>query len=236
MPEIHIAFSANAGVSLSVGRHRIWVDVLHRQKQDGFSTVSEALFSTLLESREFAKPDYICATHCHGDHYSKTMIKQAKIRWPDAKLCLPQQEFDSQIPVCGETFAVEDEDLTLEFIRLPHEGAQYADVKLYGILIRAGEKNILIAGDCETASPVLADAIADRKIDLAILNFPWITLAKGRSFLTQVMKPAKVLVCHLPFEQDDVGNFRASAQRNAQLPDMDIRLLLEPLQTEYVYI
>ena len=87
------------------------------------------------------------------------------------------------------------------------------------------------------SAAILADAIKGIQIDLAILNFPWITLAKGRNFLTQVMKPKKVLVCHLPYVQDDENGFRQSAQRNAKLLDFaDVYLLQEELQTEVINI
>ncbi|MBQ7817319.1 MAG: MBL fold metallo-hydrolase [Oscillospiraceae bacterium] len=226
MIQVQVTLSANAGISIQIGKHRIWVDALHEDKQPGFSAVTPDLYQKILLSDAFCSPDYICVTHCHPDHYSETMLNDAKRRWPNAQLCLP-----------GNGAAVGKEDLTLEFIRLPHEGAQYANVLHYGILIRAEGKHILIPGDCETASPVLAEAVGERQIDLAILNFPWVTISKGRAFLTQRLKPKHILLCHLPFEEDDVNGFRTSAKRNVQmLTDSDVRLLSEPLQTQIVNI
>lgn len=226
MAEIRVTLSANAGVSIQIGEHRIWVDALHHEKQAGFSAVTPELYQEILSNAAFQSPDYICVTHCHPDHYAEEMVKEAVKRWPTARLCLPM----------GEACKVTDGDLELAFVRLPHEGAQYTDVLHYGILIGCGGKYILIPGDCETASPVLAQAIGERQIDLAILNFPWVTLSKGRTFLSQRLKPKHILLCHLPFEADDLGGYRKSAQRNAQLLEMDVRLLREPLQTEIVNI
>jgi L-ascorbate metabolism protein UlaG (beta-lactamase superfamily) len=227
LAEIKVTLSANAGVAIQIDKHRIWVDALHNEKQAGFSAVTPELYQKILSNDAFQAPSYICVTHCHPDHYSEAMVKEASKRWPTAQLCLPLQKASK----------VTDGDLELEFIRLPHEGAQYADVLHYGILIGFGGKHILIPGDCETASPVLAQAIGERQIDLAILNFPWVTLSKGRTFLTQCLKPKHILLCHLPFEADDANGFRKSAERNAQLlPQMDVRLLSEPLQTEIVNI
>lgn len=226
MAEIKVTLSANAGVAIQIDKHRIWVDALHNEKQAGFSAVTPELYQEILSNAAFQSPDYICVTHCHPDHYSEEMVKEAVKRWPTARLCLPLRG----------AYKVTDGDLELAFIRLPHEGAQYADVLHYGILIGCGGKHILIPGDCETASPVLSQAIGERQIDLAILNFPWVTLSKGRAFLTQLLKPKQILLCHLPFEADDLGGYRKSAQRNAQLLEMDVRLLREPLQTEVVNI
>ncbi|MBQ8769044.1 MAG: MBL fold metallo-hydrolase [Oscillospiraceae bacterium] len=226
MTEVQITVSANAGICIQIDKHRIWVDALHEDKQPGFSAVKPELYQQILASEKFKAPDYICVTHCHSDHYSEAMLSQARKRWPNAQLCMPEKD----------PYKVTDGDLTLEFIRLPHEGAQYADVTHCGILIRAGEKHILIGGDCETASPALAQAVGEKEIDLAILNFPWVTLSKGRAFLSQSLRPKHILLCHLPFEEDDVNGFRASARRNANLLETDVRLLCEPLQTETVNI
>lgn len=224
MAEIKVTLSANAGVSIQFDNCRIWVDALHEDKQPGFSAVSQALLSQLLEIEAFSAPDYICVTHDHPDHYSRRLVARAMEHWPGAKLCL------------AKPIRINDGKVAMEFIQLPHEGAQYADVVHYGILITVGGKNILIPGDCETASPALAQAVGERQIDLAILNFPWVTLAKGRAFLQQ-LQPRHILLCHLPFEEDDANGFRESARRNAKLlPQMDVRLLSEPLQTEIVNI
>ena len=223
--EIQVTFSANAGVCVQSGGYRIWVDALHKEKQPGCSAVSPELFQQVLSSENFSAPNWICVTHCHPDHYSPEMVDGALAKWPSAQLCLPG---------CKD---VRLEDVSLQFIPLPHEGAQYADVLHFGVLIRVGDKTILIPGDCETASPAMAQVIWEQEIDLAILNFPWVTLAKGRTFLTQVLQPTHILLCHLPFAEDDVGGFRASAKRSAQLlPQMDVRLLDQPLQTEIINI
>lgn len=225
MAEARVTLSANAGVSIQIGKHRIWVDALHQDKQTGFSAVTPQLLQSILGSEAFQKPEYICVTHCHPDHYSEEMVGEALALWPEAQLCLPKPT------------KLQTDDLTVEFLRLPHEGAQYAAVEHYGILLCVGGKHILIPGDCETASPALAEAVGERSIDLAILNFPWVTLSKGRNFLTQILKPKHILLCHLPFAQDDVNGFRRSAQRNAQLlPQMDVRVLCDPLQSETVNI
>lgn len=238
MGKIHVTLSANAGVAVHFGGRRIWVDALLDEKEPGFSTLSPQLQREMLKCEAFFKPDYICTTHCHPDHYSRKLMQTAKCLWPQAKLLLPGPEFADQILISGDRFCLEEPGITLEFIRLPHEGVQYADVKHYGLLLHADKKRVLIAGDCATASPVLAQALENLPIDLAILNFPWITLAKGRGFLTKALKPKHVVICHLPFEEDDISGYRQSALRNTERlkEQLDVRLLWNPLQTEVIEI
>ena len=236
MPLVTVTLSANAGVAVHVDGHRIWVDALHEEKQPSFSALTPELQKRMLQCEAFFAPEHICFTHCHGDHYSKRLTAAAKAMWPKAKLYLPEPEFEDQLLVAGEGRCFEAEGLTLRFIRLPHEGAEYAHVKHYGLIISAGGCNILLAGDCAVASPALAEAVGDLPIDLAILDFPWATLGKGRTFLTQTLRAKHILLCHLPFGTDDTCGYRASAERavNALSEQMDIRLLSKPLQTEEI--
>jgi len=231
MSEIVVTLSANAGVVIRAGGKTIWVDALHEEKQAGFSTLSAKLQAQLLAGDP---PDYICYTHCHGDHYSRRLTAAAAGQWPQAKLFLPQTELEGQTLITGDGFSHRDGNMTLTFLRLPHEGAQYADVKHYGLLISLPEGNILIPGDCATASPALSAAIGERKIDVALLDFPWITLRRGREFLAQNIHPAHILVYHLPFEEDDICGYRQAAEKAACQMDVDVRLLRQPLQTETI--
>ena len=85
------------------------------------------------------------------------------------------------------------QDTVLHFFRLPHEGKAYAQVPHYGLLLSQNRFRILIAGDCEVASPALRDTLAGQAVNLAILDFPWLTLPQGRAFVREVIRPE-----HLP--------------------------------------
>ena len=227
---VNVTFSANAGVAIAVGKYRIWVDALHTRKQPGFSAAGPRI----LDDSAFFRPGHICYTHCHGDHFSETLTRIAAQRWPEAKVYLPERILPNQETVAPGNLVFRDGALTLRFFPLPHEGAQYAQVPHYGLLITVDGCNILAAGDCATGSPALLEALDGEQVDLAILDFPWITLAKGRAALKK-LAPRQILVCHLPFAWDDVNGYRESALRSAQGLS-NVRLLLEPLQREeYIF-
>ena len=232
--EISVTLSANAGVAICTEQCRFWIDAIHEEKQPGFSAVTPMLQQKMLNHQAFQYPDHILFTHCHPDHYSRKLAKAAFEIWPNAKRYLPQQEFEDQILIAGQDCKLSDRH-AISFLKLPHEGAQYAHVMHYGAILRLEGKNILIAGDCATASPVLAQALTGETIHLAILNFPWITLKKGREFIWKYLPQAKLLVHHIPFAEDDINGFREAAQKAlAQFPEG--KLLTEPLQTEIVTI
>lgn len=225
MATLTVTLSANAGVSLEFGGHRILVDALHTHKVPGFSTVDKSLQGKMLRCAAFQHPELMVYTHCHPDHYSKELTAAAMQLYPTARLLAPETPFEEQAWKFG--------DLELNFLRLPHEGAQYTDVLHYGILLSWKNKHILIPGDCETASPILAEAVKDIAINVAILNFPWLTLKKGREFVNTVLRPKHEIVCHLPFEADDTNGFRQSAHAAAS---ENVSILDAPLQTVTIEI
>ena len=206
MPHCQLTLSANAGVSLELGRARLWSDVLHNKKVPGFSTVTPELWEFLRKNNHFAKPDLIFYTHCHPDHYSRGLTEQARTLWPHAELILPEQEFDDQILLSGKGCRLSFSGLSLEFRRLPHEGEQYAGVPNYGCVINDSGFRILIAGDCSVANSELADLIEEAPIDLALLNFPWAALSRGRDFIRQQIRPKHlVLISFALYRGQPVG-------------------------------
>jgi len=231
-----VALSANAGVSVQLGNVRIWSDALHDRKVSGFSEVSPALWEQLRRWEAFAAPDLIFYTHCHPDHYSRTMTAEAKALWPQAALALPELEFSDQILLSGQDGRLDVGDVSLYFRRLTHEGAQFSRVPHYGCILCSDGFRVLIGGDGAVASPELAEFVGGEGVDLALLDFPWITLRKGRTFLERFIRPKHLVVYHLPFAADDEWGYRSaavSAVRNLRSVS-DVRLLQDPLQLERI--
>ena len=73
MSHCTFTFSANTGGALLLGPARIWYDALHRRKVPGFSTISPTLLEEMRRCPDFAAPDVIFHSHCHPDHFSRTL-------------------------------------------------------------------------------------------------------------------------------------------------------------------
>ena len=232
MPHCTVTLSANAGGALSLGPARLWYDAMHQQKIPGFSTISPALMAALEKTPAFFDPDAILYSHCHPDHFSLPLLSAARRLWPRAQLLLPEPHVPDQILLNGAV-SLSLAGLELRFAPLPHDGAQYAHVPNYGCILRSGDFRVLLTGDCAVASPALAEFVNGEPIDLAVLNFPWLTLPKGRTAI-EALRPRHLLIWHLPFQPDDRWGYRIAARRAAEkLPCVpDIRLMLEPLQEE----
>lgn len=229
-----ITLSANAGAALRLGGSRIWIDALHRQAVPGFSTLTPPRLSALAAHPDFDAPDLLFYTHCHPDHFSQELTQLALSQWPAAKAVLPEPVFPGQRLLTCRQEELLLPGLSARFIRLPHEGAEYADVPHYGCLLDHNGFRVLATGDCAVASPILASFLQEcGPVDLALLDFPWITLRKGRDFIAHHIRPRHVLVCHLPFPEDDCFSYRPAAEKAAGLVDApDVRLLWEPFQQE----
>ena len=221
---LNVTLSANAGICLDLGSMKIWVDAFHDRKVLGFSTVSPELYDRIMNSDAFANPSVVCVTHCHPDHYSENLLRQALSFYPHAKLLIPDASF-------GNEFTWEEKGVRLTFLRLTHDGEAYANCLHYGILLTVAGKNILIPGDCRLCDTAFAEAVKGLEIDLAFLNFPWLTLNRAESFARQQICPRQVVVYHLPFEKDDVNRFRIAAERSAEKWGNQAHLLMNPLET-----
>ncbi len=226
---LQVLFGGNAGICICVNNRNIWVDAPFDWKQPGFS----AMDAEAVLNGGFPRPDALLFTHCHPDHYSREWVLQAMEKYPNAQVCCPEQ-LPGQNVLTGEDCVRDIAGLKIRFFRLPHEGAQYRDVSHYGILLELPQGNVLLPGDCAVAAPELTAAIRDRKIQLAILDFPWLTLQRGRQFV-EALGPKHTLLYHLPFAQDDENQYRKAAYRAAErtvLPD--VRLLMDPWQCKKI--
>ena len=225
-----ITLSANAGISLDFAGKRIWIDALHDRKVQGFSTVTPKLYEQLLQHNDFRSPDLICYTHCHPDHFSKKLTLQANEVWPGTKVISPESVAPGWILVEGDRWKDKCGELEITYIRLPHEGDAYANAIHYGMILSDGNRNILIPGDCRIGSMELAEAVKGIHIDLAILDFPWIALPRGKAFLDAHICPENVCIYHLPFAEDDVNGYRNAACYAVKRYG-DAYLLMESFQT-----
>jgi L-ascorbate metabolism protein UlaG (beta-lactamase superfamily) len=232
---LRVTLSANAGVTIDFEGHRIWVDTLHQRKVVGFSSVTEPILQQLWEHEAFREPNLICYTHRHPDHYSRELTLEAQKHWPQATVIAPDIRESGWKSVAGERweYFVDDDDYTLDitYIRLPHEGAEFADTIHYGILLTCDGKSVLIPGDCRLCDPALAEVVKDANIFAVLLDFPWISLPKPRQFVLEHFPGAKILVYHLPFAQDDVNHYRDAAIKAASRMGDQVNLLLEPFQS-----
>lgn len=223
MAQCTVRYTANAGFILTVNQITIAVDAFPQEENGAFCALSPADFQALCQDLAGKTVSYVISTHDHPDHHSDPwtaffLSQHPESRFlgpiPAAQICSAARENGYAVPPSNmqETIFLHTgcptyyfPNLTLEFIRLPHEGAEYASVINYGCLLTFSDSpgnpyRVLFLGDARPVDPDLIQWISGRSIDLALLNFPWITIPANRRLLTEQIAPAKLGILHLPYD------------------------------------
>ena len=231
---LSITASVNAGLSVTFPNGaRFLIDALPGKKLETFSFLDREKWARLQVHPAFQDPDLIFFSHCHEDHYYAPYAKVLHQKAPQAPLVLPEQEFPDQFLLERPTVRVNYKGIEIFFFRSVHEGEIFADVPHYGCILEYSGFRILYSGDSMLGSEELREAIRHRPIDLAIMNFPWVTLGRGRDFIQNVIRPQHLLINHIPLAEDDLLHFRSALKTAAAKLDIpDIRMLLDPFQEE----
>lgn len=208
---IQVTLTANAGTIVEQGGRMVAIDALHDRKEGEFRTLSPAEIDGVFARLSKRPPDVYLTTHRHPDHYSEALTERAKRLWPDCRFFTPSGilRIPRRIAVPG---------LEIEPAVLTHDGALYRDFLNCGFFIRLPGCNVLSLGDCATTeTDSIRRLIAGRRVDLALLNFPWLCLDHGRATVDGIIDPAAIAVVHLPDPSEDAYGYCAAAERCAPL-------------------
>ncbi len=234
MPRCQVTLTANAGVLIECNGIKICCDTFHDDKAVEFSTVTPEMEQYILQAPAFQNPDMIFYTHDHRDHYTRPAAERAHSLWPAALMVSPMQELNNSLFLHEDSHRMTMGRAEFWFKHLRHDGKEYIDLPNYGCLMNLDGFRVLMLGDCVICNPMLTDWLDDAPVDLALLNFPWLTLERGRAFIADVIRPRHVMFYHLPFAADDIGGYRATTAQSLPLITVpqDARVLQEPFQTE----
>lgn len=152
----------------------------------------------------FADLEGIVFTHHHPDHYDRDAVGRLLARRPDLNVL---DEVGPRTFVAG--------GMVVRTVPDAHDGDIFRDVPHQSLVISTGEEEIFVAGDS-----FLDEGVADRVLDLlegevscAFVNPYQILEKEGLAFLRKVA-PARILVYHVPFPEDDVYHY-GDIQRDA---------------------
>ena len=234
MQHCKLTLICNAGIVLELGRTVIWSDVLHDDKAPRFSSVTPELADKVIDGGVVPAPDILLYSHCHRDHYSQGLTDRALAKWPEAQLILPREDFPKrQLLLDREEQTFSFRGLYFRFGKLTHQGADFAHIPNYGVIINHNGFRILMAGDCTVESDELETFVGQEHIDLAIMSFPWVSRPQGREIIDEVICPDRLVIDHLPSAEDNWAGLREKSTAGAayirNIPDM--RFLWEPFQT-----
>jgi len=233
----YVLLTANAGVLICCNGKKIMADALHSEKTNRFSRVPDNVLRQAVNGEgDFAETDIALVTHDHPDHYNRNWTMRLLERNTAIQLVTPVRDFAERKNVyilsrTKETFRLAGIDITCK--RLMHDGKEYASIANYGYMLDAGGTRILLLGDGAMDAKGIAAFAEGFEPDLALLNFPFLTLKRGRDIMDRVIGAKQTIVFHFPEPGDDINGYIQSAQR-VLLKEYEnnprIRLLYQSMQ------
>ncbi|MBQ3273941.1 MAG: MBL fold metallo-hydrolase [Christensenellaceae bacterium] len=230
--------TANAGLLLNIEGKTVLLDAVHTGS-NRFSGVTDQVLDAMISGDgDFARIDYMIITHDHPDHVSLRHVNRFLKTHPETVVFSPLKnifgEHVYQLFLSSENYRFGDDHFY--FRNLIHDGVEYKNVRNYGGVINIAGKKISFFGDAAIDNIQLNGELGD-EFDLSVFNFPFLTLSRGRDMIKK-MDPKGCVICHIPFEYDDVNGYRDSVSRvyekyGASLPPM--RIMTKELQKERVF-
>ncbi len=233
----YVLLTANAGVMISYRNKKILVDALHDDKTTPFSRVPDRVLRQVVnQENEFSHTDMVLVTHDHPDHYSKKWTEKLLDQNPGIQAVMPVPDFADRKNVHAlsrpeEKIHLAGVDMTCK--RLQHEGIGYEAVTNYGYLLEIAGLRVMIMGDGKIDEKAITDFMDGFVPDLALLDFPFLTLTPGRDITQRVIKAKQTIFYHLPCPEDDSLGYTQISQRvfnKKYQNDPSKRLLYQSMQ------
>lgn len=241
MFDYRFAFTSNAGLSITFPSALIWVDAIHDIKAPTYSTVTPEIYAHMQQDPDYVGADFngphaMAFSHCHIDHFTSGIVRDAMKRWPDAKVVLPEKYFPNEVYISGESSDVDINGVELKFVKTHHCTKRHHNKTHYSFLLDDGNINIFMPMDSSMSDPVMHYYAVNTDIDVAVVDYVWVLLQKGRDIIEHDIKPKHLLLYHLPFAEDDRHGFITQTHENAKLMTSiaDIRILDTPYQKEVI--
>jgi L-ascorbate metabolism protein UlaG (beta-lactamase superfamily) len=241
-----VTLLANEGILLEYKNTKLLIDGIHENTSEMFSGLSKRVLDDLLaeNSSLFPSIDYVLFTHCHPDHFTawctESFLQNRRVKGlfiPDRQtselvslrqiaMRRAERTWFLDIPLGVKKTIALTEDISLTVFRSNHAGIQFADIENFCYLLDLAGRKVLIIGDGTYDAAYFASMLAGETIEVAFVNPMFIKLPEGREVITRALKPARVIVYHIPFVDRDRG-FRKFVKRDIEkyqgdLPPIDI--------------
>lgn len=216
-------YVSNAGIVLASEGICIGIDCFSRDTEKLYPDTPPKIREELLREAEAGNLDILIFTHEHGDHFCAEDVKEAWKRNPNIEiyagdkvteiLCqagIPQKNLVKiQAPV-RKAFG----NFQIDFLDSLHEGEQYADVPNLTLLMKIGEKHLVITGDAVPCEELFQKIGAwSEELDWLFAPFPYVGLRSNRRMLEKHLDIANIFVLHQPRKEADVLNWVDSAKK-----------------------
>lgn len=258
--EIELLHIANAGFLVKCNGKRVLIDALHTHKQSFYETVNRRLYEDIRSGvTPFGQIDILLFTHSHADHFDSKATADFLIESKETYVVAPPDvvrllikenmyyKFKERVLTCEVDDGEEAIEMTIlgvkiKAMRFIHQayldrGKRVLDFENYGYLIDFGSKKILHVGDAEINDSNFKNRhLAEEKIDIALLNFPFLILEIGQKIVDNLIFPSEVGYIHFPDVEHDKFNWIDQAEselKKCRRNDMKSTLYTKSMAISY---
>jgi len=219
---VDVTFLANDGFLLKSGRYSVLIDSFLREPVKNFGALPVEAYRSLVN----AEPPYdgltaVLVSHVHPDHVQFRGLEKYLEKNKQAHLMASRsvarglregaRDFDSirsQVTVVptvrGTPNTIMQEEMSIGFLELAHEGRADAEVLNLGHLIEIGGLRILHVGDAEASLENFeAYRFPEGDIDIAIIPYWFFGTEAGLRVLSREIRPRWVIAAHVPPSEVD---------------------------------
>lgn len=216
-----IFHSVNASLFFSDKQVNLLVDGIHGGAECGMSLMSGNTVKQMIQTEGiFSNLHLILFTHLHPDHYDQEQVERFIERSTNTNFFAPGLEcgiFDYDD--CKEHYySINYRGIEISVIPTTHEGKAYRDEINCAYLLDFGRERFFIGGDALLGAREYRLLLKHdvKPIDIAFVN-PCQVLCQQTRRVLEELNPNKVYIYHLPYEKDDVYQYRQLAMQAVRL-------------------
>lgn len=210
-----ITLSANAGVMIEYAGIKVLSDILHNDNVPVFSSVPKYICKSITDKGAFSGAELFLVSHDHPDHYSRPLASEYMKNNKNTVAAAPFRFAERQIVFSGVTGKFKTFNTMVEYFRTPHEKQRvYADVKHYSYIVNIAGAKFAFFNDMSIEPEYMEQVLRGSCVDVAFINFPWITLKHGRKYLAEYLRAKNIVIYHLPIPVEDEYGYNAAEQKS----------------------
>ena len=214
---VTVTYVANEGVLIQSGSKQVLIDALHKPYLSEYLATPQKILHTMMANRPpFEDIELLLVSHIHGDHFNAELVGEYLQVSKTTRLFTTLQakseiakNFSGFANITDKTqviryhaemdtsFSVKG--IQVRMVRIAHGGGRGSAMQNVGHIVELGGLKFLHIGDPSYGKIDFERLQLFRdKIDVAILPFWFLTAAKGREIIDQLIKPAYLIAVHVP--------------------------------------
>ena len=226
-----LMYLSNAGVLLNLDNRKILIDALCKPNSIFKNPTDEITGKIINGQPPFDSIDLMLISHHHEDHFDAEGVsrfilnnKQATVISSAKVISLIKKGLAPGITgklIGLESLRHSEERITVNgldiiAVSLVHHGKMFGHVDNYAYLID-GSFKVFHTGDAVASKENYENLnLAKYNIDLLLAPFPYVGLISARQVIREYIKPRKIALLHMPYEERDSDGWIKATKKSYQ--------------------